>query len=158
VGSVTGALVGYAASRTMDAATTRYYARQSERSRAREEEIAHGGTLVQLGHQLAGATGRTVDDAEAGRIGLGVHRTRGVLYGVGAAALTRRGLSPLVAGPLTGALAWLVVDEGLSVPTAFDYCPESHIRGVIGHGTWGLAAGLLLALAGVLDGRGTVDR
>ena len=42
--------------------------------------------------------------------------------------------------------AWLIVDEGLSLPTVAQYKPESHIRGLIGHSTWGLAAGTLLSL------------
>jgi len=70
----------------------------------------------------------------------------GVTYGVIAASLTRRDVPALAAGPLVGAAAWLLVDEGLSLCTARDYLPESHLRGVIGHGTWGASAGVLLAL------------
>ena len=42
-----GALVGYVASRTMDQATTWFYASQTEESKPRDEELAPGGTLVQ---------------------------------------------------------------------------------------------------------------
>lgn len=45
-----------------------------------------------------------------------------------------------------GLNAWAVVDEGLSLPTFTQYKPESHIRGLIGHSTWGITAGLLLSL------------
>jgi hypothetical protein len=145
---VTGALVGYASSRLMDQATGWYYRRQSQESKDTEEQIAPGGTLVQLGHQLAGLTGRQVDDEAAGRVGLTVHRSLGVTYGVIAAYLTRRGVSAWVAGPLVGSAAWLLVDEGLSLSTARDYKTESHVRGVIGHGTWGVSAGVLLSLVG----------
>jgi hypothetical protein len=69
-----GALAGYTASRTMDAVTTVVLARQSESSRRREQELAHGGALVQLGKQLGGVVGRDLDDAAAGRVGLAVHR------------------------------------------------------------------------------------
>lgn len=147
---VTGALVGYAASRTMDVATSWYYRRQPEAAKQREEEIAPGGTLVQLGKQLGAAVGRELDDAAAGRVGLALHRSLGVTYGVAAAALVRRGMRPWLAGPAVGAAAWVVVDEGTSLPTFADYPVESHLRGVVGHGTFGVVAGLLLTLA---DGR-----
>jgi hypothetical protein len=141
-----GALAGYAASRTMDAATGLFHRRQSEASKAREEELAPGGTLVQLGRQLGGAAGRDLGDEEAGRLGLAVHRTFGVGYGVTAAALVRRGVHPLLAGPAVGAAAFLLVDEGTSLPSATAYPVVSHVRGVVRHATLGLVTGVLLAL------------
>ncbi|MGY1828116.1 hypothetical protein [Blastococcus sp. SYSU DS0541] len=146
-----GALAGYAASRTMDAATAWFHRRQDDASRAREEEIAPGGALVQLGKRLGAAAGRDLDDEAAGRIGVAVHRTFGVVYGITAAALVRRGVSPLAAGLAVGAGAFLLVDEGTSLPTLTAYPPVSHARGVVGHATFGLTAGVLLAL--VEDGR-----
>ncbi|WP_147332010.1 hypothetical protein [Geodermatophilus marinus] len=145
---VTGALAGYVASRTMDAVTGVFHARQSEDSRKREDEIAPGGTLVQLGHQLGAVAGRDLDDATAGRVGLAVHRTFGTTYGVLAALLARRGLHPVAAGLTVGAAAWAVVDEGTALPTMTDYPLVSHARGVVGHTTVGLTIGVLLALAG----------
>ncbi|MGY1606250.1 hypothetical protein [Geodermatophilus sp. SYSU D00700] len=142
----TGALAGYAASRTMDAVTTWFHGRQSEASRKREQEIAPGGMLVQLGTQLGRATGRDVDEATAGRVGLAVHRTFGVTYGVIAAALVRRGVQPMVAGPLVGAGAFLLVDEGTSLSTMTAYPLVSHVRGVVGHATVGTVIGVLLRL------------
>ena len=50
------------------------------------------------------------------------------------------------AGLAMGVAAFLVVDEGTSISSFSDYPTESHMRGVVGHGTYGLAAGLLLAL------------
>jgi hypothetical protein len=141
-----GALAGYAASRTMDRATSWFYGRQTEGSKRREEELAPGGTLVQLGKQLGAAAGRDLDDEAAGRVGLAVHRTLGMLYGVGAARLVRSGVRPLRAGVAVGAAAWMLVDEGTAITTFLDYPVESHLRGVVGHATFGLAAGLLLAL------------
>ncbi|MGY1734953.1 hypothetical protein [Geodermatophilus sp. SYSU D00684] len=144
----TGALAGYAASRTMDAATGWFHGRQSVESRRREEEIAPGGALVQLGKQLGAVAGRDLDDAAAGRVGLAVHRTLGVTYGVLAATLVRRGWSPLAAGPAVGAAALLLVDEGTALPTMTAYPLVSHARGVVGHSTVGLVIGLLLWLTG----------
>ena len=142
----TGALAGYAASRTMDAVTGLVRRRQSEASRAREEELAPGGTLVQLGAQLGRAAGRDPDDVAAGRIGLAVHRTFGVGYGVLAAGLVGRGVRPMLAGPAVGAAAFLLVDEGTSLPLLTSYPLVSHARGVVGHATVGVVIGLLLAL------------
>jgi hypothetical protein len=141
-----GALAGYAASRTMDQATTLFYARQTQASKDREEELAPGGTLVQVGKDLGRAAGRDLDDATAGRVGLAVHRTMGVGYGMAAAALVRRGLRPLNAGLAVGGAAWALIDEGTAISTFADYPVESHLRGVVGHLTLGLAIGALLSL------------
>ena len=141
-----GALVGYTASRTMDAATTLFYARQTDASKRREEELAPGGTLVQFGKQVGAALGRDLSDAQAARVGLTAHRTFGVTYGIIANALARRGRRPMHAGLAVGSAAWLVVDEGTALPTFTSYPVESHLRGVVGHGAFGLAAGALLSL------------
>jgi hypothetical protein len=143
---VTGALAGYAASRTMDVATTAFYRRQSEASKRREEELAAGGTLVQLGKQLGRLAGRDLDDAAANRAGVAVHRAFGTTYGVLAALLVRRGVDPVAAGLAVGAAAFVVVDEGTSLSMLTDYPLVSHLRGVVGHATVGLTIGLLLRL------------
>jgi hypothetical protein len=145
---VTGALAGYVASRTMDAVTGRFYRRQSAESRRREQALAPGGTLVQLGLQLGRAVGRNLDEAAAGRVGVAVHRCFGTAYGVVAAALVRRGMHPVVAGLAVGAGAFVVVDEGTALPTMTSYPLVSHARGVVGHLTVGLAIGVLLWLTG----------
>ncbi len=143
---VTGAFVGYAASRTMDAATTAFYAGQDDASKEREHALAPGGTLLQLGRQLGSAVGRDLDDAAAGKVGVAIHRSLGVAYGVLAAALVRQGWSPWTAGLTVGAGAFLVVDEATSLAQLTDYPLVSHLRGVIGHAAYGLTAGVLLAL------------
>lgn len=146
-----GVLVGYAASRIMDQATTWFYASQTEDSKRREEELAPGGTLVQMGKQLGGAVGRDLTDEEAGRVGLAVHRTLGATYGMAASALIKRGTPPLAAGLVVGALAFVVVDEGTAISQVTDYPVESHLRGVVGHAAFGLAAGILLSLIDDFD-------
>jgi hypothetical protein len=40
----------------------------------------------------------------------------------------------------------VLVDEGTALPLLRAYPLESHARGVVGHGTLGLAIGVLLAL------------
>jgi len=141
-----GGLVGYVASRTMDQATTWFYGIQTDASKQREEELAPGGTLVQFGKQVGAALGRDLSAEAAGRVGLAAHRTLGVGYGMAAAALVRRGVPPLKAGLAVGAAAWAIVDEGTALPTFTDYPVESHLRGVVGHATLGLAIGVLLSL------------
>jgi hypothetical protein len=143
-----GALAGYVASRTMDAATTWFYGRQSDGSKKREDEIAPGGTLVQLGKQLGGVVGRDLDDAQAGRIGLAVHRSLGVLYGIAATRLVHRGVAPLAAGVVVGTAGFVLLDEGTAIGQVFDYPVESHLRGVVGHATLGLSIGTFLELLG----------
>jgi hypothetical protein len=143
---VTGAVVGYVASRAMDAVTATYLDRQSAESKERELEIAPYGTLVGLGHTLGDAVGRDLAPEQAGRVGLAAHRTLGATYGVIASVLVNRGMTPVLAGGTVGLAAWVIVDEGLALPTFTRYKPESHVRGLIGHSTWGLTAGLLLTL------------
>ena len=144
-----GAAIGYCASRVMDRATTWYRERQGEASRRREDEVAPGGGLVLAGRVLAGVAGRAVTDEEAARIGLVVHRSLGVSYGIAAAALVRRGIGPLRAGLIAGTAAFLLVDEGVNsaffTPPPRAYPVESHLRGIVGHLTYGVVAGALLA-------------
>lgn len=143
---MTGALIGYAANHMMDRATSWYFRVQTEASREREEEIAPGGTLIAMGHDIGGTFGKDLDDVQAEQVGVLAHRMLGATYGVIAATLVRLGVRPMVAGPAVGAAAWVLVDEGTALPTLTRYLPESHIRGIIGHGTWGLTAGVLLWL------------
>ena len=88
-----------------------------------------------------------------------LHRSLGVAYGVAAAALVRAGVRPFLAEIVTGATAFVLVDEGLSsaafTPPPGAYPVESHLRGVVGHLTFGVAAGVMLAVARRL---GTMER
>jgi hypothetical protein len=135
----------------MDLATGWFFEHQSQASRRREVEVAPGGTPVLAGKRLAGWAGRDVTDAEAARISLILHRSLGLVYGMTAAALVRAGIRPFQAGVVTGATAFLLVDEGLSsaafTPPPRAYPVESHLRGVVGHLTFGVAAGAMLAIA-----------
>jgi len=81
-----------------------------------------------------------------GRLGVAVHRTLGACYGMAASSLVRRGVPPVVAGLAVGTAALVVVDEGTGLPQFRDYPLESHLRGVVGHETFGLAARVLLWL------------
>jgi hypothetical protein len=80
-----------------------------------------------------------------------MHRSLGQLYGVVAAALTRRGVPPVAAGVTAGVGGFLLVDElanGLFfTPPPQAYPVESHLCGLVGHLTFGATTGVLLAVA-----------
>jgi hypothetical protein len=65
--------------------------------------------------------------------------------------LTRRGVPPVAAGLASGAGGFLLVDElanGLFfTPPPQAYPVESHLRGIVGHLTFGATLGALLAVA-----------
>lgn len=146
-----GGAMGYGSSRVMDQATGWHLGRQTEASRRREEEVAPGGAPVLAGKKLARLVGREVTDADAARIGLFVHRSLGVQYGIAAAALVRAGIRPIWAGIMTGAAAFVLVDEGVNsaffTPPPQAYPVESHLRGVVGHLAYGAVVGAMLTAA-----------
>lgn len=146
-----GAVAGYLAGRAMDQATTWFLKQQSERSRQREQALAAGGALGQGGKTIAGWLGYELTDEQAAQVGSVVHKSLGAAYGMAAALLAREGKNPLQAGLMTGAGAFLLVDEGLNsvafTPPPWEYPVESHLRGVVGHLTFGAVLGGLLAVA-----------
>jgi hypothetical protein len=68
-----------------------------------------------------------------------------------AAALARNGVPPVTAGLASGAGGFLLVEELANslffTPPPQAYPVESHLRGAVGHLTFGAATGVLLALA-----------
>ena len=146
-----GAAAGVAAGQVMDKATTWFYERQSDASKQRESEVLPEGAPIASARKLAGLVGAEPTDEQAGTIAQALHQSLGQLYGVVAAALTRRGVSPLAAGVASGMGGFLLVDElanGLFfTPPPQAYPAESHLRGLVGHLTFGAVLGILLALA-----------
>ena len=146
-----GAAAGVAAGQVMDRATTWFYERQSDASRQRENELLPEGAPMASARKLAGLIGAEPTDDQTGQLAAAMHRSLGQLYGVAAAALTRRGVPPVAAGVATGLGGFLLVDElanGLFfTPPPQAYPVESHLRGVVGHLTFGATTGVLLALA-----------
>jgi hypothetical protein len=146
-----GAAAGYLAGQAMDKATTWYYGRQSDASKQRENELLPEGAPMAAARRLAGLVGAEPTDEQAGKLALAMHQSLGQLYGVVAAALTRRGMAPLTAGVASGAGGFLIVDELANslffTPPPQAYPAESHLRGVIGHLTFGAVTGALLAVA-----------
>ena len=147
VGTAAGVLAG----QVMDRATTWFYERQSDDSKRREGELLPEGAPLASARKLAGLVGAEPTDDQAGQLAVAMHRSLGQLYGVAAAALTRRGVSPLAAGVATGMGGFLLVDElanGLFfTPPPQAYPVESHLRGLVGHLSFGTATGVLLAAA-----------
>ena len=146
-----GAAAGYLAGQAMDKATTWYYGRQSDASKQRENELLPEGAPLAAARRLAGLVGAEPTDEQAGKLALSMHQSLGQLYGVVAAALTRRGVAPLKAGLASGVGGFLLVDELANslffTPPPQAYPAESHLRGVIGHLTFGAVTGALMAVA-----------
>jgi hypothetical protein len=146
-----GGAAGYLAGRVMDQATTWFYTRQSDASKQREGELLPEGAPVASARKLAGLIGAEPTDEQAGTIAATLHQGLGQLYGVAAAALTRRGVPPVRAGLASGAAGFLLVDELANslffTPPPQAYPVESHLRGLVGHLTFGAATGVLLAVA-----------
>jgi hypothetical protein len=146
-----GTAAGYLAGQVMDKATTWFYERQSDASKQREGELLPEGAPMASARKLAGLVGAEPTDDQTATLAATLHQALGQLYGVVAAALTRRGVPPVTAGLATGAGGFLLVDElanGLFfTPPPQVYPAESHLRGVVGHLTFGAALGVLLAVA-----------
>ena len=148
---VVGAAAGYAANRCMDLATSWFYEQQSDEAKAREEEVFPGGAIINGGRDVARMLGIEADDARAEQLGLRVHRGMAMAYGAVGGLLVGFGMRPMRAGLLIGALAFVIVDEAMNAvqlePSPTDFPIEAHLRGVVGHATYGaaLGAGLMLA-------------
>jgi hypothetical protein len=148
---VVGAAAGYLAGQVMDKATTWFYERQSDASKRRESELLPEGAPMASARKLAGLVGAEPTDDQAGTIASTLHQSLGQLYGVVAAALARNGVPPVTAGLASGTAGFLLVDELANslffTPPPQAYPVESHLRGAVGHLTFGAATGVLLALA-----------
>jgi hypothetical protein len=146
-----GAAAGYLAGQVMDKATTWFYERQSDASKQRESDLLPEGAPMASARKLAGLIGAEPTDDQAGTIAATLHQSLGQLYGVVAAALTRGGVPPVRAGLASGVAGFLLVDELANslffTPPPQAYPAESHLRGAVGHLTFGATTGLLLAVA-----------
>src|SRR5512133_4334857 len=108
---VVGAAAGYLAGQVMDKATTWFYERQSDASKQRENELLPEGAPVASARKLAALVGAEPTDDQTGQLATALHQSLGQLYGVAAAALTRRGVSPVGAGLAAGMGGCVLVDE-----------------------------------------------
>ena len=147
-----GAVAGYAANRAMDVATSWFYARQSEAAKEREEAVYPGGAILDAGRQVA-AMMKIANPGEdqVQQLGIRAHRAVGITYGVIAAKLVGFGVRPMKAGVLTGVAAFVLVDEIMNAmqldPSPTDFPIEAHLRGALGHATFGVSLGAGLTLA-----------
>jgi hypothetical protein len=146
-----GAAAGYLAGQAMDKATTWYYGRQSDASKEREQELLPEGAPIASARKLTSWLGIEPTEDQTGTIAETMHHSLGQLYGVVAASMTRRGTNPVAAGLASGAGGFLLVDELANslffTPPPQAYPAESHLRGVVGHLTFGATLGVLLAVA-----------
>jgi hypothetical protein len=146
-----GAAAGYVAGQVMDRATTWYYERQSDASKEREQELLPEGAPIASARKLTSWLGIEPTEDQTGTIATAMHQSLGQLYGVVAASMTRRGTNPVAAGLASGAGGFLLVDELANslffTPPPQAYPAESHLRGIVGHLTFGATLGVLLAAA-----------
>src|SRR5512132_2339388 len=119
-------------------------------SKRRESELLPEGAPMASARKLAGLIGAEPTDDQAGTLAATLHQSLGQLYGVVAAALAGNGVPPVTAGLASGAAGFLLVDELANslffTPPPQAYPVESHLRGLVGHLTFGAATGVLLAL------------
>ena len=146
-----GAAAGYLAGKVMDQATTWFYERQSDASKQREQELLPEGAPVATARKLSGLIGAELTEDQTETLAQAMHQSLGQLYGVVGASLTRRGVSPVTAGLASGAGGFVLVDELANslffTPPPQAYPVESHLRGIVGHLTFGATLGALLAVA-----------
>jgi hypothetical protein len=153
---VLGAASGFAASFAMDAATSAYLARQSERSVRRQDELAPGGAPALFIRRAAGVADRELTVEQSEGYALVLHRTLTSAFGAASAALVGPRRSPMLSALEATGAAFVLVDEGLPalriVPAPRKWPVESHVRGVIGYAVLGLGIGALLTVADRLVG------
>ena len=149
-----GTGAAYAATKVMDRVTTAFLEQQSEASKQREQELQEEPAYAKAAEKLAEVRGRKLDTQDARQIGGWLHLGLGLSGGLVAGFLSARGMNPFGAGIVTGLGMWILVDEGANAvfgltPPAPAYPRETHIRGLLGHLTYGAVLGALLGLANV---------
>jgi putative membrane protein len=157
---VKGLLVGWAATKALDAVSIALYENEDRRTRIAENAVRHNKHAYERAVvQIAGLAGKSLSRGERKRLGWQFHKLTGVLTGLQYIALRRR--SPRVGagmGLLFGAAFFLLMDE-LFVPLmgwtpgprAFSW--KVHARGAAAHIAYGVAAE---ATARLLDRAGAV--
>jgi uncharacterized membrane protein YagU involved in acid resistance len=136
---------GLASTRLMSAVTTRFMQLQPQEDRRLEERVSPGIAYEVAARKTSAALGMNLTDDQAARLGMAIHYGLGIgwapLY-----LVLRRGahLHPFMAGVATGMSMNLLVDEvantvfGFAAPPQ-DYPISTHLRGAVGHLTYGLA-------------------
>ncbi len=141
---VKGAVSGLAATYLMNQTTTWLYERESDDTRAREDE-ARGGqsAYVNMAESIAGLFGVRLNDEDKSRAGTAIHWSTGIIGGIKYAVL-RRFRPELTAGYglAYGLGFYVVLDELMNPllgftpgPAAFPW--QAHARGLAGHLVYG---------------------
>jgi hypothetical protein len=151
---VVGIAAGYLPSRPMDKVTAAYQERQSAVSRRREKELQEEPAYVKAAERVAEIGGQNLDQERTERLGLRLHRGLGLSGGVIAGLLVARGINlgrrdpdglRALAARRRGGQRALRVD-----PSSDGLSAKTHVRGLLGHLTYGGALGALLAAANAL--------
>lgn len=144
-----GLVAGLSATLLMEYASQAIYARQSDASREREEQLRTEMPTTVLVRKAAALFGTDLSDRTAERAGMIAHYGFGAAGGPSAQLLARR-VDPVKAGLAVATGMELVVDQGantvlgLTAPT-WEFPAVTQVRAVAAHAVYGIALGLLLA-------------
>lgn len=147
-----GLVAGLSATLLMEYASQAIYSRQGE-SREREEQLRTEMPTTALVRKTAGLIGVDLSEGAAQRAGMGAHYAFGAAGGPAAHWIASRGGDPIKAALTVAAAMELLVDQaantalGLTAPT-WRFPPITQARGVVAHGIYGAALGLLLSAGG----------
>ena len=152
IGSLFGAWV-------MEPVTTALYDRASEEDKQRERDAGQGVAYDVAARKMAGLVGVKLDDDQVSKAGLVLHYAVGLPWAAAYVWLRRkRKLGPVAAGTAAGLSLFAVVDEGMNPTLGFTAPPQaypvsSHLRGLVGHITFGLGMAAATELLWRLVGR-----
>lgn len=145
-----GSLVaGLGATLLMEQASSAIYARHSEATRKREEELRPEMPTTVLVRRAGAALGLDLGDAAAERLGMVSHYGFGAAGGAAVRPLVATGMSPLRAALAVAAAMEVGVDQaattvlGLTAPT-WRFPLVTNIRAVAAHAVYGASLGLML--------------
>lgn len=154
-----GAAAGYVALGVMDLVTSRLYALAPVADKEREKAVSPGVAYTVAARKTAALVGSSLTESEATLVGSIYH----YLMGLGWAPvyiLLRRAirLPAPPAGLITGLGLWAVFDEGLVPALGFSapnraYPPSTHLRGFLGHLSYGLTIMTVVEAIGLAERR-----
>ena len=152
-----GAAAGYVALGVMDLVTTRLYEMAPEADKQREKAVSPGIAYTVAARKTAGLAGISLSDEQATLVGSVYHYLMGLGWAPVYILLRRAFRLPApAAGLLTGLGLWAGFDEG-AVPALGFSAPNSayplstHLRGFLGHLTYGLTIMIVVEAIGSTD-------
>jgi hypothetical protein len=159
IDALVAAAGGFIATKAMEPVTTVLYEHESEADRERERRVSPGVPYRVAAENVTRAVGLRLSERQLDRAGLLLHYGLGVGRAPLYPLLRRRWrLADPLAGVASGLALFVVVDEGLNPILGSSAAPQaylvaSHLRGLVGHLTYGLALAAAVEAAWLLLGR-----